>query len=252
MKVRLAYSKVGKIRFLGHLDMAHLWERAFRKAKLGVAVSAGFTPRPKLSFGLALPTAGESLVEVLDVVLDPAPSAERDLDDLAPRLSAVMPAGVEVTGAWVAGPQSIQEDVVATTWVLAIDRAAHDTAARVAALVAAPEFWIERERKGERRRDDIRPGIFELRTDFDPSVLPADWRSEVSASALVEAVVTTSGRGVRPTELVDALFPGDEPWNVMSRVIRTHQWIERTDAPCAPFSVRARKELPHEQRIAVG
>ncbi|MEY3492603.1 MAG: hypothetical protein RL413_21, partial [Actinomycetota bacterium] len=102
MKVRLAYSKIGKIRFLGHLDVAHLWERAFRKAKLGVAVSAGFTPRPKLSFGLALPTAGESLVEVLDVVLDPAPAGQGELDDLAPRLSAVMPPGIEVTGAWIA------------------------------------------------------------------------------------------------------------------------------------------------------
>ena len=250
MKIRLAYSKIGKIRFLGHLDMAHVWERAFRKARLEVAMSAGFTPRPKLSFGLALPTAGESLVEVLDVVLDA--SVEPDLVGLAGQLTAVLPEGVDVTGAWVAGPQSIQEDVVATTWVMALDRPRAEVAARVHAVLAAEEFWIERERKGERRRDDIRPGIFELRTDLDQSALLAAWRSEVSAAALVEAVVTTSGRGVRPTELVDALFPGDEPWNVMSRVIRTHQWIERTDAPCAPFVVRARKELSHEQRIAVG
>lgn len=248
MKARISYSKIGKIRFLGHLDMARMWERAFRKARLEVAVSSGFTPRPKLSFGLALPTAAESVIEVFDATL----VSDLDLGELVSRLGSVLPDGVVVTSATIAGPQSIQEDVVATTWVLALDRPPTDVADRVAALDSATECWIERERKGERRRDDIRPGILELRAQADSAVLPAVWRDDVRTSALVEATVTTSGRGVRPTELVDALFPGDEPWNVMSRVIRTHQWIERTDAPSAPFEVRARKESPHEQRIAVG
>jgi hypothetical protein len=56
---------------------------------------------------------------------------------------------------------------------------------------------------------------------------------------------------VRPTELVEILLPGVEPWSVMSRVIRTHQWIERSDAPCAPFSVRAGKDFRHERRLVV-
>ena len=47
-----------------------MWERALRRSGLPVAWSEGFSPRPLLSFGLALPTGGESLAEYLDVRLD--------------------------------------------------------------------------------------------------------------------------------------------------------------------------------------
>ena len=67
MKVRFRYSKLGKLRWTSQRDMARMWERALRKAAVPVAYTSGFSPRPKLSFGLALPTGCESLAEFLDV-----------------------------------------------------------------------------------------------------------------------------------------------------------------------------------------
>ena len=69
MKLRVRYAKLGKVRFTSHRDTARIWERAMRKARLPVATSAGFTPRPRLSFGLALPTGAESIAEYLDIEL---------------------------------------------------------------------------------------------------------------------------------------------------------------------------------------
>ena len=46
MKLRLRYSKLGKVRFTSHRDTARVWERAMRRAGVPVATSAGFTPRP--------------------------------------------------------------------------------------------------------------------------------------------------------------------------------------------------------------
>lgn len=251
MKIRLSYSKLGKVRFLGHLDMARLWERALRKAEVPVAVSTGFTPRPKVSFGLALPTGAESLVELLDVTLDAEPS-DSDLVAMADRLSAALPDGVDVTGVVpvAGGGVSLQEDVTATTWVMALDRPVGPTDDRIAAVVGASEFWLERERKGERRLDDLRPGILELRLASDECAtgLPGGWLGGVNGT-LIEATLTTSGRGVRPTEVVEALFPGDEPWSVLTRVVRTIQWIERDDAPCAPPGVRTRKDFSGERLL---
>ena len=63
MKLRVRATKVGKVRFTSHRDAARLWERAMRRANLPVAATEGFTPRPKLSFGLALPTGAESIAE---------------------------------------------------------------------------------------------------------------------------------------------------------------------------------------------
>ena len=67
MRVRIRYTVTGKIRFLGHRDVARAWERALRRAGQPVAYSEGFSPRPKLHFGLALSVGHESLAEYVDV-----------------------------------------------------------------------------------------------------------------------------------------------------------------------------------------
>jgi radical SAM-linked protein len=63
------FTKLGKVRFTSHRDVARLWERALRKAGVPVAYTGGFAPRPRLHFGLALPTGYESHAEYLDVDL---------------------------------------------------------------------------------------------------------------------------------------------------------------------------------------
>ncbi len=68
--LRVRYSKLGKIRFVGHRDVARIWERALRKAEIPVLYSQGFSPHPRLSFGLALPTGFESEAEYVDIYLD--------------------------------------------------------------------------------------------------------------------------------------------------------------------------------------
>ena len=262
MKVRITYRKLGKVRFLGHLDMARLWERGLRKAAVPVAMSAGFTPRPKVSFGLALPTGAESTVELFDVTLDDSrlevAGSSFDLGELRSTLTDAMPPGIDVLDIDSHAPRawSLQEDVTATTWVMAIDGgSAEEMADRVDAVVASSEIWIERERKGERRRDDVRPGVLDLRV-VDRGDWPAEselspWADSVFLLStnvqFVEATLTTSGRGVRPTEMAEVLRPGVDPWLTMPRVVRTHQWIGRDDAP--RVSARAGKDITHDDSL---
>lgn len=260
MKVRISYRKLGKVRFLGHLDMARLWERGLRKAAVPVAMSAGFTPRPKVSFGLALPTGAESVVELFDVTLDDDPDDDDGVDHerLQASLSGAMPPGIDVLDVDSASPLvwSLQEDVTATTWVMAIDSASqNEMYDRVSEVVDAPEIWIERERKGERRRDDVRPGVLDLRVvtrdDWASASDIATWADDVARLSsnvqFVEATLTTSGRGVRPTEMAEVLRPGVDPWVTMPRVVRTHQWIGRDDAP--RVSARAGKDITHDESL---
>ncbi len=57
----VTYRKTGRLRFLGHLDVARTMDRAVRRAKLPVAYSQGFAPRAELGFANPLPVgmAGE-------------------------------------------------------------------------------------------------------------------------------------------------------------------------------------------------
>ena len=68
-RLRLRFTKAGKIRFTSHRDVARMWERALRRSRLPLAYSQGFVPHPLVSFGLALPTGCESRGEYLDLRL---------------------------------------------------------------------------------------------------------------------------------------------------------------------------------------
>ena len=85
-------------------------------------------------------------------------------------------------------------------------------------VLAAPTLLLERERKGQRSTDDIRPSIIDLSA---VSAADDDPRPRLCAT------VATTGRGLRPTELVAAMFPALDPVDTAARVLRTRQLIER-------------------------
>lgn len=221
-RLRLRYSKLGKVRFVSHRDGARLWERALRRVELPVAYTEGFTPRPRIGFGLALPTAAESLAEFLDV--DLVREADIDVDDerwnseMIRDLSDALPVGIDVTviAERSSNEGSLQERVDSVTWELT-GPGDHPEPLAVAAqhVLDADELIVERERKGQRRVDDVRPLIHELHPDETGSKLIAR--------------LATDGRTLRPAELAELAFAGVVGTDV--RVLRTHQWIEDDDGP---------------------
>ncbi len=213
MRLRLRYSKLGKIRFISHRDVARVWERALRRAALPVATSAGFTPRPRVSFGLALPTGAESVAEYLDVeVVDGAVPAT-EMEELPGRLDEALPVGISTLAVVECEPGagSLQEHVRAVTWELSVPPGV-DVGSAVERLLGAATLPLDRERKDERRVDDVRPAILSL------AAAAADTLDTLVAD------VATVGRGLRPAELAAVAFPGADVSAL--RVLRTHQWIE--------------------------
>jgi radical SAM-linked protein len=220
MRARVRFSKLGKVKWTSHRDVARMWERALRRAGLPVAYSEGFSPRPKLHFGLALSTGHESLAEYLDVDL----RGEVELDGWRELLTPALPVGLDVMAAVpvTPGAPSLQQDVVACTWELTVPGIGIDDAeASVARVLAADVLEVERTRKGVASVDDIRADVLALR------VLGEDGSGTVLAAELA-----TTGRALRPAELLGACLPGHEP----HRVLRTHQWIERDGARCEPIA----------------
>ena len=247
MKLRVRHTKTGKVRFTSHRDTARHWERAVRKAGVALAYSAGFTPRPRLSFGLALPTGGESVAEYLDLELAADTDSlgrRHDLEMLRERFAAALPVGYEVTHVVERdnGSLSLQEDVVACTWQLTLHGvSAVEAASAVAHAMAQPSLMVARERKGHRAVDDVRAAIEEL------SVAEPHQGSTADTGPRLQAVLATNGRGLRPTELVGALFPALDPVDTTARVLRTHQWIERDGVrreiiPAHPIATRRSSE----------
>src|ERR1700690_3544392 len=95
MRVRITFSKKGALRYIGHLDLHALWERAARRAGLSLAYTRGFHPQPKIYLASALPLGFSSCCEVVDLRL----SQDVDVADLPRRLQAVMPSGIGILNA---------------------------------------------------------------------------------------------------------------------------------------------------------
>jgi radical SAM-linked protein len=218
MILRVRYAKLGKVRFTSHRDTARIWERAMRKAQIPVITSGGFTPRPRLSFGLALPTGAESIAEYLDVeLIDGAPL---DVGALPERLTNALPGGftaLQVAGR--EGGRSLQDEVTSVTWQLEVP-AGYDVGATIVRLLNADQLPLERERKRVRHVDDVRPLIMSLAPCPDGTRLVAQ--------------LATVGRGLRPAELATVAFPGAAV--AALRVLRTHQWIEHDGNRRPPLS----------------
>ena len=237
MRIRLAYAKTGKIRFSSHRDMARCWERALRRADLPVASTEGFSPRPKMHFGLALSTGHESDGEYLDVDLLEPEAEDVDVVALPALLTPLLPVGVEVLSAGVVdrSEPSLQEAVTSCTWSIEVPgESVVSMTDAVDALMARSEIPFERERKGRTTIDDLRPGILDLRV-VGPT--PAD---APEAGALLEAELATQPRSVRPAELLAAFDPPRHE----GRVRRTHQWITSDGAK--------REPTPATSRVPVG
>jgi radical SAM-linked protein len=221
-RLRIRYAKVGKIRWTSHRDVARMWERAFRQTRFPVAYSSGFSPRPRISFGLALPTGHESVAEYLDV--DVADGEAPALAGLTESLSTGLPAGVDAVAVASISPgtPSLQEDVTSCTWRWSVGGAEGSPPRawleeQVAALRDASTAVISRQRKGNEVAEDIRPAILDLRIT-DEGWLVAD--------------LATQPRSIRPADVLRGLGPDLEE----RAVRRLHQWILRDDARQEPLA----------------
>lgn len=68
-RLRLKFSRGPQLKFLSHLDLMRLWERVFRRARVELAYSEGFSPHPKMSLAAPLAVGVTSKAELMDVLL---------------------------------------------------------------------------------------------------------------------------------------------------------------------------------------
>lgn len=91
-RLRLKFGRGEKLKYISHLDLMRLWERAMRRARLQPLYSEGFSPHPRISFASPLATGVISRAEIMDIYLKKMVAAEEFLQ----RLKSQLPAGIEL------------------------------------------------------------------------------------------------------------------------------------------------------------
>jgi radical SAM-linked protein len=68
-RLRLRFSRGEELKYISHLDLMRLWERALRRAGIPIAYSEGFSPHPRISLAAPLPVGVTSEAELMDIVV---------------------------------------------------------------------------------------------------------------------------------------------------------------------------------------
>ena len=188
IKVRLRFAKCGDLRLVSHHDIMRCLERLLRRARVPMALTQGFNPRPKMTFALALGLGIEARREVVDLEL----SEPLEPSELLERLSAVAPPGFDWVDARALPPDAAAPRPRSVEYQMPVRADRRDAARAALEALLAAETW-----PGIRRRKD-REQAFDLR----PHVVAA----ELSDDGMLRFRLAVSPDGsARPEDVLDAI-----------------------------------------------
>lgn len=190
-RLRITYTVEGPLRYISHLEQVRMWERAIRRARLPLAYTGGFTPRPRLQVALPLPLGFASEAEWLDLWLErPVPPEE-----VHRALVAVLPEGLGIRAVEEIPLEApaLTTQVYAAEYIAEVETflPADEVQRRVEELLS--QATLPRERRG--RPYDLRPLILALRLE------------ETRPDGVVLRMTLSAREGAtgRPEEVLDAL-----------------------------------------------
>ena len=82
LKIRIKYSKLGNLRFIGHLDVMRYFQKEIRRAGLDVSYSKGYSPHQIISFSAPLAMGITSDGEYFDGEFESVTSSQEMIDAL--------------------------------------------------------------------------------------------------------------------------------------------------------------------------
>lgn len=92
MKIRAKFTKKDELRYISHLDLMRLFQRAFRRANIPVKYSEGYNPHPQFSLATALALGVSSDGEYMDVEL----GSYIEPEDFKQKLNTILPNGIKI------------------------------------------------------------------------------------------------------------------------------------------------------------
>lgn len=185
-RLRFEFQKKGELKFVGHLDLLHLFQRAARRARINLAYTEGFNPSPKLNLALSLPLYVEGLAELGEVDLcdpiSPEEFVERMNRQLPPEVQLMRARQIEKTNRSLEGAvgRAVYRAHIPQQLALAAEIDADKLRKKVSELLTHEHIEVEASPpKGKKQsknqnlngRDgggaqpavrDIRPGIFSI------------------------------------------------------------------------------------------
>ena len=161
-RLRVRFKRGPEVRFISHLDLLRLWQRALHRAQIPLAYSEGFSPHPRISLAapLAIGVTGEA--ELMDILVSKWVSPHF----FTAAVSQQLPPGIELLQVHPIAPNqpSLQSQVRYAEYEISVatDQEAEDIAQTVTSLLSAERLPWQHQRDTGPRNYDLRALIDDL------------------------------------------------------------------------------------------
>ncbi len=161
-RLQLSFSKKDAARYIGHLDLARVLERAFNRVKLPIAYTQGFNPHPRMQMATALPLGTISEHEIADIwmatAMEPEAAQQLIMSKMAPGIDVYRVEDVPLKG------RALQMRTISSDYKVELLDAVDVEVlnGRITTLLNADSHIRVRARGKKRKEYDLRPLINSL------------------------------------------------------------------------------------------
>ncbi len=204
VRLRVRFSRGQEVKFISHLDIMRLWQRAFHRAGISLAYSEGYTPHPRISLAAPLVLGITSEAELMDVFCTKWVSPHWFTTAVAQQL----PLGIQILKVYPLALTlpSLQAQVRHAEYKVevATDKGRPDAEAALTSLLSVKHLPWQHQR-------DTGPRSYDLRSLIDDLWL-IEWHSGYCAIGM-RLRCSSSGSG-RPEQVTAALGFTGHPLSV--------------------------------------
>jgi len=197
-RIRIRYSKLGRLKFIGHKDLLRTFEALFRRARLPLAMSSGFHPKVRMSFPDALPLGYESTDEVFDLELN----EPVDVETLLANLNRHTLEGLTFLSACLLEEGKKKVRLVSSVYQMTLPPELRTQITERIDCFLAETSVIAAKRSG--KQVDVRSAVLQLILDDSTGELTIELQAQTGPEAGIRELLTVLGLD---KELFVTLFP---------------------------------------------
>ncbi len=161
-RLRITFSRGEELKYITHLDLMRLWQRALRRADIPLVYSQGFSPHPRISLAAPLAIGVTSSSELMDIYLERRLSPHFFIKSVKEQL----PGGIDIleVAEVGAGLPSLQSQIRFAEYkvVVEVDKKPKEVEAAIRSLLESDSLPWQHTRDKEVRKYDLRALIEDI------------------------------------------------------------------------------------------
>ncbi len=161
-RLRIRFCRGQELKFISHLDIMRLWQRALHRARIALAYSEGFSPHPRISLAAPLPLGVTSEAELMDIFCTRLVSPHFFTEALNQQL----PPGIEILQVYQVSPNmpSLQSQLRYVEYKVEVEteKEQRDIEAALASILSLQHLPWQHQRDTGTRHYDLRALVDDL------------------------------------------------------------------------------------------